>query len=98
MRSLRVLPADLPDVPDLGRGDGFAARAHLSDEGWHRGARADDLLVRRALRPLPRLPGLCDCVPVGCAVRTAHRKAARANRASSSAQRLGWTLPVALAG
>ena len=40
LRALRVLPADLPDLRPVGRGDGLAARAHLPDEGGPRG-RAD---------------------------------------------------------
>src|SRR5207237_10192684 len=33
LRALRFLPARVPDLPQLGRGDGRAARPHLPDEG-----------------------------------------------------------------
>ena len=38
LRALRLLPADLPDLRALGRGDGLAARAHRADEAGPRGA------------------------------------------------------------
>ena len=53
LRALRVLPADLPDLRAVGRGDGLAARPDLPDEGGPRG-RADDRLDGLALRRLPR--------------------------------------------
>ena len=68
LRALRVLPAHVPDVRALGRGDGLPARPHLPDEGGPRG-RADDRLDGLALRRLPRLHGLRDRVPVRRAVR-----------------------------
>ena len=37
LRALRLLPADVPDLPALGRGDGLAARAHRADAGRARG-------------------------------------------------------------
>ena len=33
LRALRLLPADVPDVRVVGRGDGLAARPHRADEG-----------------------------------------------------------------
>ena len=41
LRALRLLPADLPDLRAVGRGDGLPARPHLPDEARARG-RADD--------------------------------------------------------
>ena len=37
LRSLRLLPAALPDLPLVGRGDGLPARAHRSDAGLRDG-------------------------------------------------------------
>src|SRR5438552_2860253 len=36
VRALWILPAELPDLHAVGRGDGFAARPHLSDESGAR--------------------------------------------------------------
>ena len=88
LRALRVLPADLPDVRAVGRGDGLPARTDLPDEGGSRG-RAD---VRRdgvALGRLPRLHGLRDRLPLGRAVRHAHRADPGAGRAPPRPQRQG---------
>ena len=73
VRSLRLLPADLPDLAALGRGDGHAARADLPDGGARR--REDGALAAgdSALRPLPRLHGVRHLVPVGREVRPPHR-------------------------
>ena len=46
VRALRLLPALLPDLCALGRGDGFSARPHLPDEGRPRGSHGDDAGVR----------------------------------------------------
>ena len=80
LRALRLLPADLPDLRAVGRGDGLAARPDLPDEGGPRG-RADDRLDGLALRRLPRLHGLRDRVPVGRAVRHPDRADPRPGRA-----------------
>ena len=78
LHALRLLPADLPDVraarPD---GGGLAARPHLAHEGA--GRRDDDgqLHCRRAHRPLPRLHGVRDRVPVRRPLRPADRADAR---------------------
>jgi glycolate oxidase FAD binding subunit len=66
--ALRVLPAGLPDVPALGRGDGLAARP---DPPAHPGARRGSAhgSGRDPLRHLPRVHGLHDRVPVGRALR-----------------------------
>ena len=72
LRALRVLPAGLPDLPAVGRGDGLPAGPDLPgepDPGRSRALRQG----RRALRPLPGLHGLHDRVPLGRAVRPAHR-------------------------
>ena len=71
LRPLRVLPAHVPDLPALGRGDGLAARAHRphgrAREHGHALGRHD-----HPLRPLPRVHGLRDRLPVGRPVRQAH--------------------------
>ena len=41
VRALRLLPAVVSDLRALGRGDGFAARTHLPDEGGPRRAHGD---------------------------------------------------------
>ena len=80
LRALRVLPADLPHLRPVGRGDGLAARPDLPDEGGPRG-RADERLDGGALGRLPRLHGLRDVVPVRRAVRQADRADPRTGRA-----------------
>ena len=85
LRPLRLLPADVPDLRALARGDGLAARADLPDGG---AARRDDPLNRdrgRALRPLPRLHGVRHVVPVGRPVRPADREHARLRRGAGAA-------------
>ena len=88
LRALRLLPAHLPDLRALGRGDGLAARADSADEGRPRGDRpAPD-----PPRPLPRLHGVRDRVPVRGAVRQADRgrpPAARAQRGAPARARTG---------
>ena len=59
LRALRVLPADLPDLRAVGRGDGLPARTDLPDEGRSRG-RAHERLDGVALGRLPRLHGVRD--------------------------------------
>ena len=64
LRALRLLPAHLPDVRAVGRGDGLPARPDPADEpGAAR--RAAVGLDGRALRPLPRLHGLRAACPSG---------------------------------
>ena len=92
LRPLRLLPADVPDVLALARGDGLAARAHHLMAGLVDGSIAVERHGRRALRPLPRLHGVRACVPVGRAVRPADRADARLRRAAPSAARLGERL------
>ena len=86
LRPLRLLPADLPDLRDDGRGDGLAARSHLPDEGGARGqdgGRAGAALPRQ----LPRLPGLRDRLPFGGPLRRPdHRRSAAAPSRSESAR------------
>ena len=80
LRPLRVLPADLPDVRPLERGDGLAARAHPPHG---RPTRRNDRAERHghpALRPLPRMHGLRVVVPVGRSLRQTHREHARGGR------------------
>ena len=74
---------DLSELPAARPGDGFAARAHLPDEGGRRGPRgASSAGVVAALRYLPGLHGVRNGVPVRRAVRAAHRGDARGHRAS----------------
>ena len=85
LRALRVLPADLPHLRALGRGDGLAARADLPHaDGRERGDPA-----RRGLHdahgPLPGVHGLRDRVPVRGAVRPAARGHPAADRAHTCA-------------
>ena len=80
LRPLRLLPADVPDLPALERGDGLAARPDPADGV---APRRHDLAQPdrdRALRPLPRLHGLRDRLPLGRAVREADRGDARDDR------------------
>ena len=72
LRALRVLPAHVPDVRAVGRGDGLPARPDPPDEPARRG-HADDAGDGRALRRLPGLHGVRDGVPVRGAVRPADR-------------------------
>ena len=80
VRPLRLLPADVPDLPPLERGDGLAPRPDPADGGE---PRRHDLAQRdrhRALRPLPRLHGLRHGLPVGRQVRPADRGDPRDDR------------------
>ena len=71
VRALRLLPAHLPHLLAVGRGDGLAARAHRADEGGARGGRRAVGADGRALGQLPGLHGLRDRLPVGGEVRQA---------------------------
>ena len=94
VRPLRLLPADLPELPAARSGDGFAARPHLPDAGGRRRPHGRSSAgVRRALRHLPRLHGVRDRVPVGRAVRAAHRGDARGDRAAPRAARRRAPVP-----
>ena len=81
LRALRVLPADVPELRGVRGGDGLAARADRADadrpRGGQRGLAGDD----HAPRPLPRLHGVRDRLPVGRPVRPADRAGAAADRA-----------------
>ena len=92
LRPLRLLPADVPDVLALARGDGLAARPHLPDGRARRRVDLAERHRRRALRPLPRLHGVRHRVPVRRAVRPADRADARLRRdaltAAGSVERL----------
>ena len=68
VRALRLLPAGVSDLQGTRRGDGFAARAHLSDEERPRGRRAAG--VGAAVRgPLPGVRRLRHGVSVRGGVR-----------------------------
>ena len=80
LRPLRLLPADVPDLPALERGDGLAAGPDPADGV---APRRHDLAQpdrRRPLRPLPRLHGLRDGLPFRRPVRQADRGDARDDR------------------
>src|SRR3954452_20973254 len=77
----------MSDLRPLERGDGLAARSHRAHErglGGGQRAEPDD---GRPLRQLPRLHGLRHGLPVGRALRPAHRGHAPAGRAPASAHR-----------
>ena len=85
VRALRLLPAVVPDLRAVGRRNGLASRPHLPDEGGARRPHRDDAVLRRTLRRLSRLHGLRHVVPVGRAVRSAHRGDARSDRTAARA-------------
>ena len=82
LRALRLLPADLPDVRAVGRGDGLAPRA---DSAHAARARAADPVRGdgHPPRPVPGLHGVRDRVPVGGQVRPAAAPGSPADRAPS---------------
>ena len=80
LRPLRVLPADVPDVRALARGDGLAARPHPPHGRAPRRHDRAERDRRAALRPLPRLHGVRLLVPVGRALRPTDREHARSRR------------------
>jgi hypothetical protein len=69
LRTLRAMPQPLPHVPPVGTGSGFAARAYPADRVGGPGKAGAGRFVRRAHRPLPRLPRLRNGVPLGRRVR-----------------------------
>src|SRR5881394_2072345 len=71
----------MSDLRALGRRDGFAPRADLSDAQRPRRPRPADTGICPPLRRLSRLHGLRDRVSVRSAVRAADRGDARADRA-----------------
>src|SRR3954447_2061871 len=73
LRALRLLPADVPDLCAVGRGDGLAARAHPAHARRPRGGTRARAGAGRRVGQLPRLHGVRDRVPERCAVRQAHR-------------------------
>src|SRR3954447_1760687 len=73
LRALRLLPADVPDLRAVGRGDGLAARAHPAHARRPRGGTRARAGAGRRVGQLPRLHGVRDRVPERCAVRQAHR-------------------------
>ena len=88
LRALRLLPADVPELRGLRGRDGLAARAHPADADRPRGGRADLARDGHALRPLPRLHGVRDRLPVGRPVRQADRGAC--GRRSSAREARTW--------
>ena len=90
LRALRLLPADLPDLRAVGRGDGLPARADLPDEGGPRG-RADERRDGVALGRLPRLHGLRDRLPVRACSTTgsSSRPGPRSSAATTAAAATG---------
>ena len=84
LRALRLLPADLPDLRALERGDGLAARPDLPHGGPPRRHDRAQPHGRRALRPLPRLHGVRDRMPLGVQYDPADRGDARRRRGAST--------------
>ncbi len=74
LRPLRLLPADVPDVRPLERGDGLAARAHPPHGCPARRDGHAQLDRLHSLRPLPRLHGVPELVPFRRSLRPAHRE------------------------
>ena len=74
LRALRLLPADVPDVRPLERGDGLASRAHSPHGRPPRRRHRAEPDRHPAFRPLPRLHGVRVVVPVGGSLRPAHRE------------------------
>ena len=83
LRALRVLPADLPHVHAVGRGDGLPARPDLPDEEGLEGEPMTDSMVQHFDACLG-LHGLRDRLPVRRPVRQAHRGDPRAGRAATT--------------
>src|SRR5262245_7989214 len=73
MRALRVLPADVPDLRPLERGDGLATRSHPAHGEDRAGDTAAQPDGRRALRSLPRLHGVRVELPLRGSVRPPDR-------------------------
>ena len=73
LRALRLLPAHLPDLRAVGRGDGLPARTDLPDEARQGGRGPARRHLCPALRRVPGLHGLCDGVPVRREVRRVDR-------------------------
>ena len=83
VRALRLLPAGVSDLQGTRRGDGFAARAHLSDEERPRGRRAAG--VGAAVRgPLPGVRRLRHGVSVRGGVRRIADALSRARRVAAA--------------
>ena len=87
LRPLRVLPADLPDVRALERGDGLAARADPADGEDGRRDAAAQPDGRGALRPLSRLHGVRLELSLGRPVRPPDRGDAPRRRDASTGVR-----------
>ena len=96
VRPLRLLPADVPDVRPLERGDGLAARADPADGEDGAGHARAEPDRDRALRPLPRVHGLRHELPVGRALRPADRGDAGDGRGRAAAP-AGRAAPAAAA-
>src|SRR5688572_26473387 len=93
MRALRLLPAGVPHVSVMGARDGFAARAHLLDEGAVGRARSALGDLSQTFRSLPRLPGMCDGLPLRSQIRPIDRTDPRRGGAAPPADALGPLLP-----
>ena len=78
MRALRLLHRDLSDLCDTRQRAGFAARAHLPDQGHAREFAAGRRADRHPYRPLPVLPRLHDNLPVGRQLHAPRRPRPRA--------------------
>ena len=83
LRALRLLPAHVPDLRAVGRGDGLAARAHRAHEGRPRGA---GLLAAAQVDALDNCLGCMACV-TACPSGVQYDKLIEDTRAPGRAQR-----------
>ncbi len=92
MRPLRLLPPRLPHLRALGRRDGLAARTHLAHAQSRNRRSSARQHLPAAHRPLPRLHGLHDRLPVRRRVQQAHRRHTRPGRTPGRAHTLALAL------
>src|SRR5215212_3370096 len=85
LRALRLLPADVPELRRLRGGDGLPAGPDRADARRQRGGLEAVGRAARPPRPLPRLHGLRDRLPVRRPVRQADRAGPAAGRAQRAA-------------
>ena len=89
VRSLRLLPDDLPDLRPVAGRDGLTPRATRADGRGPRARKPDDARDGRPFRCLPRLHGLRHGLPLGRPLRRVDSGHPRAGRAQPSADPAG---------